>query len=89
MIIMQFGLGLVVLLVGMNVLCEFPPVCLPAVAKELNAGLVLDVSLVHGVGRLKVQLQREPRGTTILDLGGALGVGPSAGLIKTSLQMGE
>ena len=78
MIIMQFGLGLVVLLVSVDVLREPPPVRLPVVAKELNVGLVLDVCLVHGIGCLEVQLQREPRNATILDLGGTLGVSSPA-----------
>ena len=54
MIIMQFGLGLVVLLVRDDVFRGPLPVCLPAVAKELNGDLALDVGLIHGVGRLEV-----------------------------------
>ena len=50
MIIMQFGLGLVVLLVSVGVLREPPPVCLPVLAKELNVGRVLDIDMVWSCG---------------------------------------
>ena len=85
MIIIQFGLGLVVLLVGIAVLYKPPPICLPTAAKDLNIGLVLDVGLIHGVGCLEVQLQCEPRGAPILILDGTLGVGSPAGPLKTGL----
>ena len=84
---MQFGLVLVVLLVGIDVLSKPPPIRLPVVAKELNIGLVLDVGLVYGVGCLEVQLQREPRGATILALGDNFCVGPPAGPLETGFQM--
>ena len=51
---MQFGLGLMMLLVGIGILYKPTPVCLSAVAKELNISLVLNVGLVHGVGCLEV-----------------------------------
>ena len=73
------------LLVGIDILRKPPHICLPVVAKELNTGLVFDVGLVHGVVWLEVQLQRKPRGATILGLGGALDVGPLAGPLKISL----
>ena len=84
---MQFGLGLVVLLVRDDVFRGPLPVCLPAVAKELNVSLVLDVSLFHGAGCLEVQLEREPRGAAILVLGGALGVSPPASPFKAGLEV--
>ena len=87
MIIVQFSLSLIVFLVSIDVLNESPPVCLPAVAQELDAHLVLDVGLIHGVYRLKVQLQHTPCGMTIIVLGGTLGMSSPAGPLKASLEV--